>query len=112
MAELSRTYNVDEKEIATLLDVKKVVRYEDKLKVAAELIPDAVKPGGVNPLGQLYKHASLGLHSKTDDECIAMFDDLQADFEYVFRNLHLQADERREYVERMTKRALKNPPAV
>jgi hypothetical protein len=112
MAELSRTYNVDEKEIATLLDVKKVVRYEDKLKVAAELIPQAVKPGGVNPLGQLYKHTSLGLHSKSDDECIGIFDDLKADFEYVFRNLHLQADERREYVERMTKRAGKNLPSL
>ena len=47
MAELSRTYSVDEKEIATLLEAKKVIRYEDKLKVAAELIPQAVKPSGV-----------------------------------------------------------------
>jgi hypothetical protein len=88
-----------------LLKAKKEVRFEDKMKVAAELIPEAVKPGGVNPLGQLYKHTSVGLHAKTDDECIAIFDDLKADFEYVFRNLHLQAEERREFAKRVQERA-------
>jgi hypothetical protein len=105
MAELSRTFGVEEKEISNLLKAKKEVRFEDKMKVAAELIPEAVKPGGVNPLGQLYKHTSVGLHAKTDDECIAIFDDLKADFEYVFRNLHLQAEERREFAKRVQERA-------
>jgi hypothetical protein len=105
MAELSRTYNVDPKEIADLLNAKKEIRYEDKMKVAAELIPEAVKPGGVNPLAQIYKLTSVGLHGKTDDDCIAIFDDLKDDFEYVFRNLHLQAEERREFAKRVQERA-------
>jgi hypothetical protein len=108
MADLSRTYNVSEKEITDLLNSKNEIRYEIKIKVAAELIPEAVRPGGVNPLGQLYKLTSLGLHDKNDEECIAIFDDLKADFEYVFRNLHLQADERREFVKRVQERAGKN----
>lgn len=105
MAELARTYGVEEDQIARLLKVKSEVRYEEKMKIAAELIPEAVKPGGVNPLGQLYHFASVGLHGKTDDECIAIFDDLKADFEYVFRNLHLQAEERREFAKRVQGRA-------
>ena len=80
-------------------------RFNQKLEVAAELIPTALRPGGVNPLGQLYKHASIGLHGKTDDECVAIFDDLRADFEYVFRNLHNQAQERREFARRVKQRA-------
>jgi hypothetical protein len=105
MVDLAQTYNVGEKEIASLLGTKTEVRYEDKLKVASELVPEALKPGGVNPLGQLYKHTSVGLHGKTDDECIATFDDLKVDFEYIFRNLHLQAKERREFAQRVQERA-------
>jgi len=112
MAELSRTYNVDDKEIRDLLKVKTEIRYEEKLKIASELIPAAVRPGGVNPLGQLYKLTSVGLHGKSDDECIAIFDELKADFEYIFRNLHLQAEERREFARRMQNRAGKTEEAA
>ena len=105
MVELSRAHNVSDEEVSRLLAAKGQTRYEDKLKVASELIPDAIKPSGVNPLGQLYKHTSIGLHGKTDDECIAIFDDLKIDFEYVFRNLHLQAEEQRQFVRRVQERA-------
>jgi hypothetical protein len=105
MADLSRTYGVAEETITALLAAKNEGQYKTKLESAAELIPDAVKPGGVNPFGQLYKHTSIGLHSKTDEECIAIFDDLKADFEYVFRNLHLQAEERRQFARRVQARA-------
>ncbi len=105
VVELARTYDVDERTIESLESAKKQIRYEEKLSVASELIPAALRPGGVNPLGQLYTHLSVGLHGKTDDECIAIFDDLKADFEYVFRNLHVQATERREFAQRVQTRA-------
>jgi len=105
MAELSQTYNANDEEIAQIVKAKTEVRYEDKLRVASELIPDAVRPAGVNPLGQLYKSTSIGLHGKSDDECIAIFDGLREDFEYVFRNLHLQAEERRKFAQRVQARA-------
>jgi hypothetical protein len=105
VVELAQTFGEVEKTIESLRKAKEQIRYEDKLKVASELIPAALRPGGVNPVGQLYIHLSIGLHGKTDDECIAVFDDLKADFEYVFRNLHLQATERREFAQRVQERA-------
>lgn len=105
IADLSQTYGVAEENVVALLEAKNEVQYKTKLETAASLIPDAVKPGGVNPFGQLYKHASIGLHSKTDEECIAIFDDLKADFEYVFNNLHLQTEERRQFAKRVQARA-------
>jgi hypothetical protein len=105
MADLARTYEAGDEEIQKLLAAKAQGRYDQKLQVAAELIPSALRPGGVNPLGQLYKHTSIGLHGKTDDECIAIFDDVRADFEYVFRNLHNQAEERSEFIKRVQQRA-------
>jgi len=105
VVELARTYGVEAKAIEGLLAAKKKVRYEEKLQVASEVIPEAMRPGGVNPIGQLYIHLSIGTHGKTDDECVAIFDDLRQDFEYVFRNLHAQAKERREFVQRVQSRA-------
>lgn len=108
MVELARTYDIDEKIAAQLIATKNEVRYDAKLEVASQLVPQALRPGGSNPLGQLYKHASIGLHDKSDEECIVIFDDVKADFEYVFSNLHLQAEERRAFAERVTRRAGKN----
>ena len=105
MADLARTYEASEEDVQKLLEAKTRTSYKEKLEVASELIPAALRPGGVNPLGQLYQHTSIGLHGKTDDECVAIFDDLRADFEYVFRNLHNQAEERREFSKRVQQRA-------
>jgi hypothetical protein len=105
MIELSQANGVDAAGIDKLQGAKTEVRYEDKLRVASELIPEAVKPAGVNPLSQLYDHASIGLHRKADDECIAIFDDLRADFEFIFSNLHVQAQKQRQYVKRLQERA-------
>lgn len=105
VVELARTYRIDAKTIEALSKAKEQVQYEQKVRVASEVIPDALKPGGVNPFGQLYKHLSVGVHDKTDDECVAIFDDLREDFEYVFRNLYVQAREAKEFAQRVQQRA-------
>ena len=105
MAELAQTQGIGKDEVKKILSAKSAIRYEEKLRVASELIPDVLRPGGVNPLGQLYGHTSESLHDKTDEECVGIFDDLKADFEYIFQNLHREAEERKAYVERMGKRA-------
>jgi len=105
VADLALTYEADEKTVRSLMAAKERVRYEEKLEVASKVMPSALMPGGVNPIAQLYIHLSVGLHGKTDDECIAIFDDLKADFEYVFRNLHVQALDRREFAQRVKERA-------
>ena len=110
VVELAATYNVPGETIEQLQKAKQQVQYEEKLRVASEVIPDALRPGGVNPLGQLHKHLSVGLHGKSDDQCIAIFNDLQSDFEYVFRNLHVEAEQRREFAKRVQERAGRGVP--
>jgi hypothetical protein len=104
---LAKTYNIEANVLQSLTDAKNQIRYEDKLHVASEAIPEALRPGGVNPLGQLYKHLSVGVHGKTDEECIAIFDDLRADFEFVFRNLQIEGAERAKFAERVKSRTSK-----
>lgn len=105
VVELARTYGADAETIKSIEAAKTQIRYEDKLQVASELVPAALRPGGVNPLGQLYTHLSLGVHGRTDDECVAIFDDLRQDFEFVFTNLRVEAEQRRRFAERVRSRA-------
>ena len=99
-----RSMALPEAEIAKVTAAKTQVRYEQKPDVASKAIPDSLQPGGVNPLGQLYVHTSSGLHSKSDEECVEIFDDLRADFEYIFLNIYKETQERREYAKRMKQR--------
>src|SRR5262249_38655836 len=52
-----------------LAEVQAGTRFEDKVKFAAEIIPTALQPGGVNPFGDLYALLSIGLHELSDEEC-------------------------------------------
>jgi hypothetical protein len=48
MVELSRTFGVEDEEIDRLLRVKVVSRFDAKLQEAADLIPVALRPGGLS----------------------------------------------------------------
>lgn len=43
--------------------------YEDKLKIAAQAMPSAMKPDGANPLQALYDLLSVGLRTRTEEQC-------------------------------------------
>ena len=105
VVELAKSYHIDGKIVEALTRAKEQIQYEQKVKLASEVIPPSLMPGGVNPLGQLFKHLSMGVHDKTDDECILIFDDLKLDFEFVFRNLYIQAQEASEFAKRVQQRA-------
>jgi hypothetical protein len=51
-----------------------------------------------NPIDKLHELASEGLHSRSEDECIDIFDKCKVVFEYVFGNLRVQIDEARDFV--------------
>ena len=95
---------IQEPDVLKVLSAKSQVRYEQKLDVASKAIPESLKPGGVNPLGQLYVHISGGLHRESDDACVEIFDDLRANFEYVFSQIYKETRDRREYAERLKNR--------
>lgn len=64
-------------------------QFSRKLEYAAQLLPQYLRPGGDNPLALLHDLASDGLHNKSEDECIEIFDRCIAVLTYVFRELEL-----------------------
>jgi hypothetical protein len=72
--------------------------YEDKIRIAVQALPDAMKPGGVNPLQTLYDLLSIGLHTQSDEECVQIADEIREVFDYLFDRLRAEIDDRQRFV--------------
>lgn len=51
-------------------ELKKESPMSNKIKIANNVLPQYLKPGGLNPLGKLYQILSEGVHSYSDEECL------------------------------------------
>jgi len=72
-------------------------QFSRKLEYAAELLPAYLRPGGENPLARLHDLTSDGLHNKSEDECIEIFDLCIAVLTFVFREMELHRSGAEEY---------------
>jgi hypothetical protein len=99
LAEAAREHAFAAEELKTIEKVKAGHRFDDKIDYAAKLLPTHLRPAGKpNPIDKLHELTSAGLHSKTEAECVEIFDRVKTVFEYVFGNLRVQAEEARDFV--------------
>jgi hypothetical protein len=109
IAEAARNEKASAELVAAVEEVKNSHRVEDKIKVASQVLPAHLKPGGHNPLDKLYAPLSAGLHGESDDQCLTIFADARFVFEYLFKNLTESNEEARKYVKHLSAPA-KDPP--
>ena len=102
IAEAARNEKVGSKHLEEIEAVKKSRHVDDKIKVASEVLPSHLKPGGHNPLDKLYGPLSAGLHGESDDECLTIFSEARFVFEFLFKNLTESNEEIRKYVQRLS----------
>lgn len=110
VAEQAKERGVGDKDVDAILAAKKEQTYSEKLRVASELIPDRLRPGGVNPLGTLFGLLSDGLHDRSEEECLAIADEIREVFEYVFENLRTQIEDEKRFKDRVSKLASRMKP--
>lgn len=83
-------------------------RFTDKLDFARDYLPVGLVPAGSpNPIGTLYDLISDGLHERTEDECVDIFDRCKVAFEFVVRKLTEAKRDDEAYIESV--RLLKKP---
>lgn len=61
----------DSEALKAIGELRKDSPMSEKIKVANLALPGHLKPDGLNPLGRLYQVLSEGVHSMTDEECLA-----------------------------------------
>jgi hypothetical protein len=79
-------------------------RFSDRVDYAGDLLPESLRPKGKpNPMAILHELASDGLHTKTDEECVDIFDACRNTFEYVFGKMRIEVEEAKRFVKEMGK---------
>jgi hypothetical protein len=59
----------------------------EKITFANKALPEYLKPNGLNPLGQLYKVLSEGVHELSDEDCLEKANNVQDCLKYLINEL-------------------------
>ena len=89
--------NAEPRAIERLKEAKIGTRFEDKVRIAGEVIPAHLRPGGINPFGDLYELLSIGLHDLSDDECCDIVDAMDQSLKFVYTRLKTYVQEAKAY---------------
>ncbi|MBI3830424.1 MAG: hypothetical protein HY291_12970 [Planctomycetes bacterium] len=68
-------------DIAKLDGIKKMLSFDEKMEILIKYIPSELKLGE-GSLRKLYSQASDGIHNKTDEECVEVYDNLRPQLDY------------------------------
>jgi hypothetical protein len=101
LADALRELGVDPTALKKVEQAKQAQPFDEKVRLAAEVFPEHLRPGGQNPFGLLHTLLSRGLHTLSDDECLEIVDDMKDILEYVFKELKAYVAERKVYAERL-----------
>ena len=75
-------------DVARLEAVRTSHRFSEKLDVARDFLPPGIVVYGLpNPIELLYDLISDGIHERTEEECVAVFDRCKNAFEFVVKKL-------------------------
>lgn len=104
--EAAMAHNAPAEILARHEEIKNDRRFNAKVDYAGDLLPSSLRPAGQpNPIAILHELASEGLHSKTDEECIDIFDECRETFEYVFGKMRIETEAAKAFVKEMAKLA-------
>jgi DNA-directed RNA polymerase subunit RPC12/RpoP len=107
----AQEHNASSEILSKVSDVKADRRFSAKIDYAADLMPEHLRPAGQpNPIAILHELASEGLHSKSEGECVEIFDRCRKVFDYVFARLRVQMADAKEFVTGLADLARKGGP--
>jgi hypothetical protein len=104
VAQLAETHSLPAAVIEQIRAAKNErTTYENKLKIAATVVPESLIVDGANPLGALYDLVSVGVHDLTEEQCIAVADETKSVFEFTFTHLRAETKIRHDFVAKVKK---------
>lgn len=95
--------NQKKKYKGVLEKTKKTKVMEEKIELVKELLPESLRPGGVNPLSVLHSALSEGLHGKNDEECLEIATEIRESVVYLISQIIRSKQASRQFTESMEK---------
>jgi hypothetical protein len=100
--EAAIAHNTPAEILARHEEMKAERRFSVKIDYAGELLPSSLRPRGLpNPMAVLHDLASDGIHARSDDDCVTIFDRCRATFEYVFGKVRIETEDAKNFVKSM-----------
>ena len=84
-----------------LSSVRQTSVAREKIKLVKDLLPDVLRPEGINPLDVLYKALSVGIHQLSDEECLEMAETVREALSYLVIQVSVHKQTSKEFTERM-----------
>jgi hypothetical protein len=101
VADAAEAHSVPAVEVSKVRGAKNEKTYEDKLRVAAHAIPEVLRPHGANPFQAMHDILSVGIHTKSEEECLQIADDTREIFDYLFDRLRTEIADRTTFVSKV-----------
>jgi len=90
------------RDLVTALDsVRTESQASKRIEAVKDLLPPALRPDGMNPLGTIYAAVSGGLHGETDGQCLDLAGQLRTALEFLVRTTEEQKATKERYVAAM-----------
>lgn len=86
-----------------LEQTKQEINASDKIALVKDLLPISLRPGGINPLNALYQALSEGLHAETDEDCMALAEDIRLVLIYLVEQVAIARESSKNFTEGMKK---------
>jgi hypothetical protein len=103
IAEEARSIGFASEHLAKLDAMKTKGLFKDKIDLASAVLPPSLRPGGHNPIDVLHDLPSEGIHHRSEEECIQIFDRVRSVFEYLFREIDTRKKSAAEYAATVAK---------
>lgn len=101
--ELWKDDSSNKKYMRALSRIKESHKAEEKIDKVKDLIPQSLRPGGLNPLSQLHSAFSKGIHSKSDEECLILAEITRNSLVLLVEEIYQRIDRLHEYKEGIEK---------
>lgn len=99
--------NIDEARtpaFSAALDAARKEKIADKkIAIVKDMLPETLRPGGINPLDVLHDCLSGGLHHGTEEECLEGSAMVRAALEYLIQQLAARGEGRKSFTDSMKK---------
>jgi len=95
--------NEKEKYKEALEKTKETKRTEDKINLIKDLLPLSLKPSGMNPLKTLHSALSVGIHSKTDEECMEQAEIIKNVLVFLVNHVLKTKEDKKKFTDNMKK---------
>lgn len=92
---------------AAVSDIRNLVEakrsFEEKMELAAKMIPQHLRPGGANPLHTIFEIVSGRIHAETDEQCCDLVDTLAEGMGLLLANLNTHIEQQKSFAEAVKK---------